>query len=118
LVNLTINGGFKTDFNVSTGKEQKIPGDIEDHPASSELYLNKYHFIAGPRQRVKKFDLVLGIQYTWGRESDLYNFTNFSEPVEYIPATNQSLQGIRQNNMNINYNEISLFFGATYGFGK
>lgn len=64
----------------------------------------------------EKFGIVLGIQYTWGRKNELYNLINFSDPVEYNPATNLALQGTRQNNMKISYNEISLFFGVTYGF--
>ncbi len=115
---LTINGGFKTDFNSLTGDEQIMVGTLNNQPALSNLYFNKFHIIVGPSLSVKKFGIVLGIQYTWGREDNLYNMANLSNPVEYIPETNQSLQGIRQNNMKLNYNEISIFFGATYGFGK
>ncbi len=115
---LTINGGFKTDFNSLTGNKQKMIGTPDIQPALSYLYFNKFHIIVGPSLSVKKFGFVLGIQYTWGRESDLYYMANLSDPVEYIPETKQSLQGSRQNNMKLSYNEISIFFGITYGIGQ
>ena len=116
--NLTINGGFKTDFNTLTGSEQKTPIDPNISPRISDLYFDKFHIIAGPRLDVKRFGFVLGIQYTWGRQGDLKNMINLTDAVEFIPETNQALQGIRQSNMTVNYNEISLFFGITYGFGQ
>ena len=115
---LTINGGFKTDFNTLTGMDQKDVVNPWYHPLMNDLYFDKFHIIAGPRLDVKRFGIVLGIQYTWGRQKDLYNIANFSDPFEYIPETNQALQGVRQKNMNVIYNEISLFFGVTYGFGQ
>lgn len=115
---VTINGGFKTDFNAKEGEKQKVLDEISSRTVKSDLYFNKFHIIVGPRLDVKKFGLVLGIQYTWGRKSELFNFANFSNPVEYNQLTNRSLQGVRQNNMKISYNEISLFFGITYGLGK
>lgn len=114
---LTINGGIKTDFNNLTGEDQKIVNYLADNPSLSNLYFDKFHVIAGPRLDVKKFGFVLGIQYTWGREENLYNMSNFSEPVEYNPVSEVALQGVRSNNMSVSYNEISLFFGVTYGFG-
>ena len=115
---LTLNGGFKTDFNTLTGQEQRILGDFSKKPMISDIYFDKFHLIAGPSVSVKKLGFVLGIQYTWAREKNLYNIANFSDPYEYNPVTNLSLLGVRSNNMNIYYNEISFFFGISYGFGK
>jgi hypothetical protein len=115
---LTINGGFKTDFNSLTGNEQKIEGGLNSQPTLSDLYFDKFHIIVGPSLSVKKFGIVLGIQYTWGRADNLYNMANLSEAVEFNPETNQALQGVRQENMKLSYNEISIFFGVTYGFGQ
>jgi hypothetical protein len=116
--NLTINGGFKTDFNAFTAGSQREFFNQEQKPKLSNINFDKFHIIAGPRLDVKKFGIVLGIQYTWGREDELLNIANFTNPVEYNPLTNQALQGVRQNNMSIKYNEISLFFGLSYVFGK
>ena len=116
--NLTINGGFKTDFNAFGTSQQKVLGSQEIEPSVSSLAFNKYHFILGPSFKVKRFGVVLGIQYTRGRNKNLYNLAFFTDPVEYNPETKQSLQGSRQQNMNLRYNEISIFFGITYGLGK
>lgn len=114
---ITINGGFKTDFNNLTGDDQKFLNYLDDNPSLSNLYFDRFHIIAGPRLNVKKFGFVLGIQYTWGREENLYNVLNFSEPVEYNPKSGLALQGVRSANMSVSYNELSFFFGISYGFG-
>lgn len=116
--NLTINGGFKTDFNVIIDIDKKEFNIGDQRPTLTNIKFDKFHIIAGPRLNVKKFGVVLGIQYTWGREQDMLNVVNFSDPIEYNPITKQALQGIRQKNMEIHYNEISLFFGLSYVFGK
>jgi hypothetical protein len=74
--------------------------------------------VAGPYIKVQKFSAVLGIQYTWGRRYNLPNLINYADPVEYIPELDVALQGEQVNNMNVRYNEISLFIGITYAFGK
>lgn len=114
---LTMNGGIKTDFNTLTGEDQKFLSYVDDNPSLSNLYFDKFHFIAGPRLNVKKLGFVLGIQYSWGREENLYNILNLSEPVEYNPENGLALQGVRSNNMSVSYNEFSFFFGISYGFG-
>jgi hypothetical protein len=114
---LTINGGIKTDFNNLTGEDQKFLSYLSENPSLSNLYFDRFHIIAGPRLDVKKFGFVLGLQYSWGREENLYNILNLSEPVEYNPETGLALQGVRSNNMSVSYNEFSFFFGISYGFG-
>ena len=116
--NLTINGGFKTDFCSQNGQLSGGWNENGQKPWLNDLYFDKYHLIAGPNLEVQKFVIVLGIQYTWGRQKDLYNFINLSDPVEYNAEKNLALQGERQANMSVNYNEVSVFFGVTYGFGQ
>jgi len=60
---------------------------------------------------------VTGIQYTFGQTKDLDQLVNFGEPLEYIPATGQSLEGIRESNMNASLNDLTLFFGVIVGLG-
>jgi hypothetical protein len=113
----TLAGGFKTDFN----NLAKVQGDYTPNiyfPQVGNIYLDKYHVVAGPYIEVKKFSAVLGIQYTWGRRYNMPNLINYADPVEYIPETGVALQGEQENNMNVKYNEISLFIGITYAFGK
>lgn len=114
----TVAGGFKTDFNnLSTVARSTNPEDLL-HPRMRNLYLDKYHLLVGPSFRIKTFGVILGIQYSWGRQWDLPNIANFSNPIEFNPETNKSLQGIQENNMVLKYNEITLFFGVTYGFSR
>jgi hypothetical protein len=114
----TIKSGFRTDFNTLTGQEQIILNEPWYNSRLSRIYYDKFHLIVGPAIRVKKFGVVLGIQYTWGRKSELSNTLSFVDPVEFDPLTHLSLQGVRQNNMKLSHNEISIFFGVTYGFAR
>jgi hypothetical protein len=115
---LTIAGGFKTDFNnLSTinrydGRNSQLVSNM------SNLYVDKYHVIVGPSFQIKTFGVTLGVQYTWGRQRNLPNIANFTNPIEFNPETNRSLQGISENNMTLKYNEVSIFFGVSYGFGR
>jgi hypothetical protein len=113
----TLAGGFKTDFNNLTNVNERNTQDGLYHKVA-DIYLDKYHVVAGPYFEVKKLSAVLGIQYTWGRKYNLTNIANYADPVEYIPETDVALQGPQENNMNIKYNEISLFLGITYAFGS
>jgi hypothetical protein len=115
---LTINGGFKTDFTTTRTAPKRELGDSEGNPRLSILRFDKFHIMAGPRLNIKKFGIVLGIQYTTGGAKDQYNLVTFSNPVEYDPLTNAALQGEISKDMDINYSEFSFFFGVTYGIGK
>ena len=115
---LTINAGFRTDFSPTTTAVQVELGDPERNPRVSVLHFDKFHIIAGPRLNLKKFGLVMGVQYTTGWAGDQYNLVSFSKPVEYDPLTNVALQGDLSKDMNIRYSEVSFFFGVTYGLGK
>ena len=41
---------------------------------------------------------------------------NYANPVEYIPETEQALEGVRQSNAESILNEIALFFGLVVEF--
>jgi hypothetical protein len=114
---LTVAGGFRTDFNnfSTIDRYEERNSNLDSHLRG--IYVNKYHIIVGPSFQIKTFGVILGIQYTWGRNKEVSNITSFVDPVEYNPQINLSLQGDLENSMRISYNEISIFFGVTYGFG-
>jgi len=112
--NFTINGGFKTDFNALYSHREKTEDEFWYNPRLSEIYFDKFHFVAGPSVTFKRVGIILGIQFTMGRKKDIYQLFNLTDPVEYDPITHLSLQGPYQNTMNLKYNEISIFFGITY----
>jgi len=97
--------------------DERYKGDTY-FPQLADIYLDKYHIIAGPYVEVKQFSAVVGIQYTWGRKQNTENLVNYEAPLEYIPEKDLALQGYPENTMNVKYNELSLFLGITYGFGK
>ena len=104
-------GGFRTDFNNQKNSQ------FDEDPNKGRIKVipfDKYHITSGIEMKFKKIDLISGIQYSFGREEALPYLVNMSDPQEYIPATGQSLQGLRENNMRFAFNEISLFFGFTY----
>jgi len=103
-------GGFRTDF--TSGKTDDIRF-LSDKFKVNQIHLNKYHFSVGPVFQIKQFKILTGLQYTFGRNKDMEQAINYSDPVEYIPLTGQSLEGARQNNATAKINEVALFFGVT-----
>ena len=108
-------GGFRTDF--TSGRKDDIRF-INDSFKINQIHMDKYHITVGPVLKIKRFDVITGIQYTFGRNSDLDPLVNYADPVEYIPQTRQSLEGIRQNEASASLNEISLFLGLTVNLNK
>ena len=108
-------GGFRTDF--TSGNKDEIRF-IDDNFKFNQIHMDKYHITVGPVIKIKKFDVITGIQYTFGSNANLDPLVNYADPVEYIPQTRQSLEGIRQNEASASINEISLFFGLTVDLDK
>ena len=80
--------------------------------------MDKYHITIGPLAKIKHFEVVTGIQYSFGRNTDLDPLVNFPDPYEYIPQTGQALEGFRQDQASVSINEIALFFGMTVDLNK
>ncbi len=107
---LFLLGGIRTDFTVASSNSI---GTIIDQDNINRIHLDKYHFSFGPVVKIKKFRVLTGIQYTYGRNNDMQQLVSFTDPVEYIPSINQSLLGKRKNNVGASLNEIALFLGVT-----
>lgn len=103
-------GGFRTDF---------TPGDIENPRfvgnkfSLNQVHINKYHITSGVVFSIKNYKIISGLQYTLGRNSDMAQVINYSNPVEFSPVTHQSLEGKRENDANAKYNEFSIFLGIS-----
>jgi hypothetical protein len=108
-------GGFRTDFTSGASDNIRFLGDKFK---VNQIHINKYHITLGPVISIKKFQIVTGIQYTLGRNRDMQQAVNFSDPIEYNPITKQALEGIRQNNVTTRINELALFFGAIIDLTK
>jgi hypothetical protein len=103
-------GGFRTDFTSGTSDNIRF---ISDKFKINQIHINKYHFSVGPVLKIKQFNILTGVQYTYGMNKTMGQAVNYANPVEYIPATGQSLEGLRQNNAVAKINELALFFGVT-----
>ncbi|MEN8117190.1 MAG: hypothetical protein ABFS16_09435 [Bacteroidota bacterium] len=113
--NLMMLGGFRTDFNYRKGFDYK---PLLERRVMKGFNIDKYHLNGGLTINVLGQDLMAGLQYTFGYEKDQRQFINLSDPVEYNPENYTALQGVRQQNMNVLLNSISIYFGATINFGE
>ena len=103
---LFVLGGFRTDFTSGSNKNIRFLGDKFK---INQIHMDKYHVSVGPVVKMKRFDVLTGIQYSFGRNRELDPVINYTNPVEFIPQTGQSLEGIRNNQASASLNEIALF---------
>ena len=108
-------GGIKTDFNNQIGLDYK---DFEEYKTIYSVRYNLYHLTGGLLGTYRGSRFFAGLQYSLGVNRNLNQIINLSDPVEYNTEENGALQGNRQQNMDIIFNGISLFFGATISFGQ
>lgn len=112
---LLMMAGFRTDFNY---RKDFNYNPLAQSKIMKGLNLDMYHITSGLSWRIKGQDLMTGLQYTVGRERDQEQFANLADPVEYNSTINEPLQGTPQNNMDIFFNSLSIYFGATFNFGN
>lgn len=105
-------GGFRTDFTVADTDKKGFFGDEDE---LNRIHMDKYHISVGPVFSMKNFKVITGVQYTFGRNNSMQQIVSFTDPVEYVQATDQSLLGRKDNSASASLNEISLFLGVTVG---
>jgi hypothetical protein len=108
-------GGFRTDFTSGVSDDIRFVGDKFK---INQIHVDKYHITLGPVLTIKRFQVVTGLQYTFGRNNDMLQVVNYSDPVEYNPITRQALEGLRQNTATARVNELAFFFGAIINLTK
>jgi hypothetical protein len=111
---LLLLGGFKTDFNYLEGLDF---GELDDYNKFADVNFDVFHLAAGLRFSIKKHQFFSGIQYSYGHKRNQLQLVNFSDPVEYNTVEQAPLQGARDNSMQFSHNAVSLFIGASLGFG-
>lgn len=112
--NLMLMAGFRTDFNYR--KDVDYMPYIEYKKIES-LDVDLYHITSGLTLTLFGQDLIAGLQYSVGRQRNVKQFRNLTDPLEFNSDENAALQGTRQSNMNSFVNSLSLYFGATFNFG-
>ena len=113
--NFLLLGGIKTDFDNQKDFNYQ---NLIDYKTIHGLQFNLYHLTGGVLGTYRGNRFFAGVQYSLGVDQNSTQIVNFSDPVEYNTEENMALVGTRQKNMNIFHNGISLFFGATFSFGK
>jgi hypothetical protein len=111
---LLLMGGFRTDFNSLKRLDYDPYSGLNK---MQSLNLDRYNITCGLSWNILGQDIITGIQYTLGHSKDQKQLVNLSDPIEYDPADNLVLQGIRTNDMQMWFNSISLYFGAAFNFG-
>ena len=106
-----IFGGFRTDFTSGPRDNIRLVGNKFK---VSQIHMDKYHITVGPVLNINRSEVVTGLQYTFGRNRNMSQVVNFTEPEEYIPSTGQALEAIRINESDAGINGISLFLGITF----
>lgn len=113
--NLLLLTGFKTDLNYRKGVDYQ---SYEDFNRMEALEINLYYVTLGLRLNIRGNELITGLNYGFGYDQGRAQLINLSDPVEYNHDEGKALMGTRQNNMNVSYNSISLYFGANLSFMK
>lgn len=108
---LLLLAGFKSDFSFLKGVP--LEGNRVDN-----FSINVYHLTGGARIKIKNNMILCGIQYSFGYDSDRKQLINLSDPVEFNETEMLPLQGTRQDNMRVMYNNISFFLGASFNFAR
>jgi hypothetical protein len=112
---ILFSGGFRTDFNaLNKQQNQEFPGINK-----KILYsFNVYHINYGLGYGFKKGSIILGMQFSHGDAKDQRQIVNLAEPVEYISETHMPLTGELKNNVQLRYNDITIYFGFMFNFLK
>jgi hypothetical protein len=113
--NFLLLTGLKTDFDYLQDFDYK---EYENYKKFTKISQNVYYLSAGGRVNIKRVNLFAGLQYAHGNSKNKAQIINFAAPVEFNETEQAPLQGDRENNMDVNYNSITLLFGATLSFIK
>ncbi len=113
--NFLIRAGFRTDFNYQKNFDFE---PYTENKLIKGLRFDLYHITGGSSWRIKGQDIMIGLQYTIGRENNQQQFVNLSDPVEFNTTEKVALQGTKQNTMDSHIDAISIYFGATFNFGN
>ncbi len=112
---LMFSGGFRTDFScLDISKDEPFPyGNKKTYYS-----YNVYHVNYGLGYQFKRGSIILGMQFSHGDDQDQRQIVNLTEPVEYIDDTVMPLTGEVKNNVQIRYNDISIYLGFMFNFLK
>ncbi len=111
--NLQLMGGFRTDFNA---RKDLDLSPFEDAKKIKGLTIDIYRFSGGVIFTFREQDIIMGLQYSVGREAGQEQFANLTDPQEYNEEVGMPLVGTPQPVVQTVINNINLYFGATFNF--
>jgi hypothetical protein len=97
--------GFRTDLRATNTLNTRYTNKTFAIPKG---HFNKYHFTTGVLFKYNNLKLSTGVQYSFGKIENARSIVNYSEPVEYIPESDYSLQGAPNSISNTRFDELSL----------
>lgn len=103
-------GGIRTDF---TAGDKDMLRFVDDSYGVNQTHMNKWHITSGLLLEISRFKILTGLQYTYARSEDMMQVSNFTNPVEYNPINDASLDGTRRRVASAALNELTLFFGIS-----
>jgi len=110
---LMVSGGFRTDFGYIDPVEEK---GFPNNNRRALYTFDVYHVNLGLGYGFKRGSIIMGTQYSNGRANDQQQIVNLTEPVEFISDSQMPLTGPISNNVQLRYNDISVYLGFMFNF--
>ncbi len=108
--------GFRTDLN------SLRRSDVDADYLSASMYsttTNLFHATGGVKFSLKKHLLIAGTQFSFGRQTNALQISNYKSSEDFIESNNiMPLLGNREKLARINQFSISVFLGATLNFAS
>tara|TARA_R110002050_G_scaffold297339_2_gene458667 strand:+ start:78530 stop:79987 length:1458 start_codon:yes stop_codon:yes gene_type:complete len=103
--------GVKTDFDALNNFNYE---DLESLNTLVNAKTDYYHISAGKNFQFLNYDVLLGLEYSLSRASNLKSFANFSPPIFVDDSNPYNLEGVIENTMNFKGDALVLFIGLTF----
>jgi hypothetical protein len=113
--NLVLSGGFRTDFHYS--RSQSPTSGFEENTVATYSF-DVYHLNTGVGYNFKRGSIILGMQFSYGQNKNQKQLVNLTYPVEYINEFNMPLTGIRTDEVQVKYFDVTAYFGFLFNFFK
>ncbi|MCK5845954.1 MAG: hypothetical protein KAG84_00830 [Bacteroidales bacterium] len=109
---LALMVGFKTDF--STYQVSKY--DQVEYGQYIRGYSDLYYLTTGVRFDFKKANVLFGLQYSYGKRKDQYQFRNYNYPGVYDKGNYYALQDYPEDKMEYTNNGLGIYLGLGFNF--
>ena len=109
------SGGFRTDFNYN---DPVGDGELLEYNQRYFYNFDVYHLNSGLDYGFRRGSIIVGMQFSYGQANDQLQVVNLTDPVEFISDSQLPLTGPINNNVQIRYYDIMVYFGFIFNFMK